>query len=84
MSLITSAMAAYLMFRRCSYYALGYIANDIILIIMWSIVVVNGGISYLPIVINFCVFFINDIYGLIRWKLEEKKHYDNNKDNKGF
>ena len=46
--------------------------NDVILIIMWSIVVVNSGTTYLSVAINFCVFLINDIYGLIRWKLEKK------------
>ena len=72
-SLITSMVAAYLMLRRCSYYALGFILNDIILIVLWSLVVVNSGIGYLPTVISFCVFLINDIYGFIHWKMEEKK-----------
>ena len=72
-SLITSMIASYLMLRRCSYYALGFILNDIILIVLWSLVVVNSGIAYLPTVISFCVFLINDIYGFIHWKMEEKK-----------
>lgn len=72
-SLITSMVAAYLMLRRCSYYALGFILNDIILIVLWSLVVVDSGIGYLPTVISFCVFLINDIYGFIHWKMEEKK-----------
>lgn len=72
-SLVTSLVASYLMLRRCSYYALGYILNDIILIVLWSIVVKNSGIGYLPTVISFCVFLINDIYGFVHWKLEEKK-----------
>ena len=72
-SLITSMIASYLMLRRCSYYALGFILNDIILIVLWSLVVVNSGIGYLPTVISFCVFLINDIYGFIHWKMEEKK-----------
>lgn len=72
-SLITSAVASYLMFRRCSYYALGFMLNDVILIVLWSLVVVDSGIGYLPTVISFCVFLINDTYGFIRWKIEEKK-----------
>ena len=76
-SLISSIVASYLLFRRCSYYALVFILNDIILIILWSLVVINSGIGYLPTVISFCVFLINDIYGFIHWKLEEKKQ--NNK-----
>lgn len=73
LSLVTSAVASYLMLRRCSYYALGFIANDIILIILWSLAMARSGIGYLPTVISFVVFLINDIYGLVHWKLEEKK-----------
>lgn len=72
-SLISSAVASYLMLRRSSYYALGFIANDIILIVLWSLAVKERGIGYLPTVICFCVFLMNDIYGFIHWKIEEKK-----------
>lgn len=78
-SLITSAVASYLMLRRCSYYAIAFILNDFILIVLWSIVVINSGTLYLPTVISFCVFLVNDIYGFIHWKLEERKQNLNNK-----
>lgn len=73
LSLVSSAVASYLMLRRCSYYAIGFIINDIILIILWIFAVISSGIGYLPSVISFCVFLINDIYGFIHWKIEEKK-----------
>ena len=69
-------VASYLMLRRCSYYAIGFVLNDVILIIMWSLVVQSSGIGYLPTVISFVVFLINDIYGFIHWKIEEKKQYN--------
>lgn len=72
-SLVTSAVASYLMLRRCSYYALGFVANDIVLIALWSMVVVTSGLQFLPSVISFCIFLINDIYGFIHWKMEERK-----------
>ena len=72
-SLITSAVASYLMLRRCSYYALGFIANDIVLIVLWSMVVIKSGIQFLPSTISFAIFLINDIYGFVHWKLEERK-----------
>ena len=80
LSLVGSGVAAYLMFRRCSNYALGYIFNDIVLIIMWSLNIVTNGWGYLPTVISFMVFLINDIYGFIHWKKEEKTQtvFDNN------
>lgn len=72
-SLMTSVIASYLMLRRCSYYALGFVVDDIISIVLWSLAIINSGIGYLPTVISFCVFLINDVYGFIHWKLEEKK-----------
>lgn len=72
-SLMTSLLASYLMFRRSSYYAVCFMLNDIILIILWSLVVINNSIAYLPTVITFIVFLINDTYGFIHWKMEEKK-----------
>jgi len=76
LSLVTSAVAAYLSLRRCSYYAIGYILNDVILIVLWSISLANYGLGYLPTVLCFSLFLINDIYGLIHWKLEEKKQQE--------
>lgn len=72
-SLITSLVASYLELRRCSYYALGFMLNDIVLIVLWSLEMVSNGIGFLPTVISFCVFFVNDTYGLIHWKMQEKK-----------
>lgn len=72
-SLISSLVASYLMLRRCSYYAIGFMINDIILIILWSLVVKNNSIAYLPTVITFIVFLINDTYGFIHWKSMENK-----------
>ena len=74
LSLITSAVASYLMLRRCKYYALGFVANDIILIVMWALVVKNSGLGYLPTLISFAIFLINDIYGFVRWSIEQRRN----------
>ncbi len=66
-SVATSFAASYLTFCRSPYYALAYAANDIVLIILWSIAAL-GDISYLPMVLCFVMFFANDIYGFINWK----------------
>ena len=77
-SLITSIIASYLMFRRCSNYAIAYIINDIILITLWALTIKQNGLAYLTMIISFIIFFINDIYGFINWKIREKKqnHYN--------
>lgn len=72
LSLTDTFVASYLMFRRSSNYALVYIVNDIILIILWATTIPNEGIKYLPIIVSFIIFLINDIYGLIMWKKREK------------
>ena len=66
-SVTTSFLAAGLMLLRSPYYALAYAANDIVLIILWIIAAADN-ISYLPMVINFIMFLLNDLYGFISWQ----------------
>ena len=71
-SVTTSFLASYLTFFRNSYYALAYAANDIVLIVLWILATIES-FSYFPMIICFVMFFINDIYGFISWKIREKK-----------
>ncbi len=66
-SVTTSFLAVYLTFRRSPYFALGYAANDIVLIVLWVMATIEN-ISYLSVVVCFIAFFVNDIYGYISWK----------------
>ena len=69
-SIATSFLAATLTMLRSSYYALGYASNDIVLIILWVMASVKDP-SYFPVVVNFMIFFLNDMYGFISWKKRE-------------
>lgn len=71
-SVTTSFIAVSLTFLRSPYYALGYAANDVILIILWTFASLQDS-SYISVTVCFCVFLINDIYGFINWKKMEKK-----------
>ncbi len=71
-SVLTSFLAAYLTARRSRFYAIGYGANDIVLIIMWSMASCKN-ITYLPMVICFVAFFVEDTYGFINWSIMNKK-----------
>ena len=71
-SVATSFGAAYLTFRRNPYYALWYAANDIVLIVLWTLAAMKD-ISYLSVIICFVTFLANDIYGFINWKKMEKR-----------
>ncbi len=66
-SVATSFLAVYMTMMRSSYYAIGYAANDIVLIILWILAAAEE-ISCLPMVLCFVMFFVNDIYGFCNWQ----------------
>ena len=72
LSITTSFVASYLTFLRSPYYAIGYSANDIVLIILWILASVED-ISYLPMVACFIMFLFNDLYGFYNWKKMQKR-----------
>lgn len=69
-SVTTSFFAASLTMLRSSYYALGYAANDIVLIVLWILASIHDP-RYLSVTIIFIIFFFYDIYGFISWKKRE-------------
>ena len=72
LSVTTSFIAVYLTFRRSPYFALAYAANDVVLIVLWSMAAVED-ISYLSVIICFVMFLVNDLYGFVSWKRMEKR-----------
>lgn len=71
-SVTTSFLAVYLTFRRNRFFAVAYAANDIVLIILWSLAALTD-ISYISVVICFVIFFANDIYGFVSWSAMRKR-----------
>ena len=71
LSVTTSFLAASLTMLRSSYYALGYAANDLVLIVLWGLAAAKNPV-YIPVIINFMIFFMNDMYGFISWKKRER------------
>lgn len=73
-SVISSLYAIYLQVRRSRYSFYFYIANDIVLFVLWGIPVIKGSLLLLPMLVNPVINFINDSYGVYNWKkLEEKQ-----------
>ena len=72
LSVTTSFIAVYLTFRRSPYFALAYAANDVVLILLWTLAAVED-ISYLSVIICFVMFLVNDLYGFVSWKRMEKR-----------
>ena len=77
LSVTTSFIAVYLTFRRSPYFAIAYAANDMILILLWTLAS-RTNISYLSVVVCFFAFLANDIYGFINWKKIEKRQNRHN------
>lgn len=71
-SITTSFVASYLTFLRSPYYAIGYSANDVVLIMLWILASVED-ISYLPMVACFIMFLFNDLYGFYNWRRMQKR-----------
>ena len=69
-SIITSFIAASLTMLRSSYYAVWYAVNDVVLIILWVLASLKDP-AYIPVVVNFSIFFMNDMYGFMSWKQRE-------------
>lgn len=72
LSITTSFIAASLTILRSSYFALFYAMNDLVLIVLWVLATIENPV-YFPVIINFVIFFINDIYGFWSWKKREKE-----------
>lgn len=66
-SVTTSFFAASFSIMRLPYYAIAYCANDIVLIIMWTMASKENP-GYIPMIFCFVIFLANDIYGYINWK----------------
>lgn len=75
-SIATSFLAAALTMLRSSYYALGYASNDIVLIVLWILASRENPV-YIPVIVNFLIFFFYDMYGFVSWKKRELKQNKN-------
>ena len=72
-SVIASVIATYLTARRSEHGFVGFIINDIILIVLWSIPVINGNTNIIPVLLCPTLLLINDIYGVYNWKRIKNK-----------
>ena len=72
LSVATSFFAAYLIFRRSSFFALAYVANDLVLIVLWSLAAANDS-TYGSVIACFAAFLFNDLYSFWNWMRMRKK-----------
>lgn len=71
-SITTSFVASWLTLLRSPYYAIAYSLNDIVLIVLWTLAAMES-LSYLPMVLCFVMFLLNDMYGFFNWRRMAKR-----------
>ena len=71
-SVTTSFVALFLMILRVPAYAIAFIFNDIVLIVLWSLACVQD-IGYLALAVSFGIFLINDTYTFICWTKRKRQ-----------
>lgn len=75
-SVATSFIAVYLTARRSPYYALGYAANDVVLIVLWGLASLQQP-EYISVLVCFSVFLANDLYGFASWQKMQRRQQEN-------
>lgn len=70
-SIATSYAASFLELIRSSYYAVFFMANDIVLIVLWSMASLTDR-SCTAMAVCFSIFFLNDVYGFYNWQKMKK------------
>jgi len=74
----TSFLAVYLTFRRNPFFALAYAANDVILIVLWTLASQHDP-TYISVTVCFISFLVNDLYGFWAWRKMERKQNETEK-----
>lgn len=78
-SVTTSFVASMLTIYRSPYYAVAYSFNDVVLIILWILMTMES-LAYLPMIICFVVFLVNDLYGFMNWQKMKVRQDGENRD----
>ena len=72
LSVATSFAAVYLMYLRSRYFTVAYALNDAVLIVLWGLAALTDT-HYIPVVINFAMFLVNDLYSFLSWTRMEHR-----------
>lgn len=83
LSVTTSFLAVYLTFRRCAFFALAYAANDLVLIVLWTLAAAENT-SYISVIVCFVIFLVNDLYGFVNWSKIYKRQNGEDSDDTAY
>ena len=65
--------AGFLIINRSELNFIFYVLNNVMCIVLWTIIVLNGGLSYLPTLINYVIFIVINIIGVVNWVKMKKQ-----------
>lgn len=72
LSVVTSVLASYFEARRSELSLFCYIANDLVIITLWTIPIISGKTELISVLVGPILLLINDIYGSYNWKKLKK------------
>lgn len=72
-SIVVSVIASYLTARRSEHGFIGFIINDLILIVLWGLPIAAGNLSIMTVALCPVLLLINDIYGVYNWRRIKKE-----------
>lgn len=72
-SVVTSVLASYFEARRSELSLFCYIANDLVIILLWLNPIINGQIELISVLVGPILLLINDIYGSYNWRRLKKQ-----------
>ncbi len=79
LSVFSSLMAGHLVIRRSEYNFAFYILNNIVCICLWLYVILqNNKVGYITTIVQYCMFLILNILGVINWaKIKKSQEIKN-------
>ena len=77
LSIVTSVVGTYLLARRSQHFLLGFLLNDMVLVVLWSALVIGGQLVYFPLLLMPIMLLVNDTYGVWNWaRLKKSQNTD--------
>lgn len=73
LSVVTSVLASYFEARRSELSLFCYIANDLVILLLWLIPIISGQTELISVLVGPILLLINDIYGSYNWRRLKKQ-----------
>ena len=60
--------ATYLLYRRSRWYAILFLINNIVTVVLWALTMDSAGLEYLSVMVSYIIIFLLNLYGLFIWQ----------------